>query len=157
MSGREWETPAENDALKNPSGDAAAVDSRMPGVIDDADAQDIRPVEDGADNIIVLPSPVAELEPLRNQNNYRITDADKLGVGSLKQKCRNNLAAIELLIQVEMEKRAASQEEKSLLVRYVGWGGLPQVFDTANEQWSNAKAASCANATPIPKCKSTAT
>lgn len=28
-----------------------------------------------------------------------------------------------------MEKRAATAEEKSVLVKYVGWGGIPQVFD----------------------------
>jgi hypothetical protein len=39
----------------------------------------------------------AETEPPRNQRNYNITDADKVGLGSLKQKCRANLAAIELL------------------------------------------------------------
>src|ERR1017187_3610394 len=27
-------------------------------------------------------------QPLRNQNNYRITDADAIGTGSLRQKCR---------------------------------------------------------------------
>ena len=76
-----------------------------------------------------------EPEPLRNQRNYRITDADKLGVGSLKQKCRQNLAAIELLKKIEEEQRQPSDAEKRVLVRYVGWGGLPQVFDACNEEW----------------------
>ena len=39
----------------------------------------------------------AEPEPVRNQNNYRITEEDRIGLGSLKQKCRANLEAIELL------------------------------------------------------------
>ena len=39
-----------------------------------------------------LPEP----QPLLNRANYRITDADRLGEGSLKRKCRDNLAAIEL-------------------------------------------------------------
>src|SRR5437016_4957986 len=38
-----------------------------------------------------------ENSPLRNQNNYRISDADRLGVGSPKAKCQANLEAIELL------------------------------------------------------------
>ena len=76
-----------------------------------------------------------EPEPRRNPRNYRITEADKLGVGSLKKKCRANLAAIELLKHLEAEGRAATDEEKRVLVRYVGWGGLPQVFDAWNEQW----------------------
>ncbi|MCI0541629.1 MAG: DEAD/DEAH box helicase family protein, partial [Verrucomicrobiales bacterium] len=31
-------------------------------------------------------------------------------------------------------------EEKPVLVRYVGWGGLPQVFDPCNEQWKTERA-----------------
>jgi PAS domain S-box-containing protein len=57
-----------------------------------------------------------------------ITVADKVGIGSLKQKCRHNLAAIELLKQLEEQSWDAAESEKRLLVRYVGWGGLPQVF-----------------------------
>lgn len=79
--------------------------------------------------------PSSEPEPLRNQRNYRITDADRLGVGSLKQKCRDNLRAIELVKQLEADTRPATDQEKRTLIRYVGWGGLPQVFDSLNEQW----------------------
>jgi hypothetical protein len=77
----------------------------------------------------------AETEPPRNQRNYSITDADKVGLGSLKQKCRVNLAAIELLKQLEGEGGAPTDDERRLLVRYVGWGGLPQVFDAWNDEW----------------------
>jgi len=97
------------------------------------------PTDDASDNIVVLPSPSTEPEPPRNSNNYRITDEDRLGVGSLKQKCRDNLVAIELLKQIEGENRPASEEEKRVLVRSVGWGGLPQVFDAGNEPWSKER------------------
>jgi len=62
-----------------------------------------------------------------------------VGVGSLKQKCRDNLAAIELLKRLEPEDRPATDEEKRGLVRYVGWGGLPQVFDVCNDQWKSER------------------
>ncbi len=68
-----------------------------------------------------------EPEPL-NTNCYRITAADRLGEGSLKQKCRDNFAAIELARRLDDEGRGATDEEKRTLVRYVGWGGIPQVF-----------------------------
>ena len=58
-----------------------------------------------------------------------------MGVGSLKHKCQSNLAAIELLKQIEAENRPAMAQEKLVLVSYVGWGGLPQVFDDYNEEW----------------------
>ncbi|HRY50003.1 MAG TPA: DEAD/DEAH box helicase family protein [Candidatus Paceibacterota bacterium] len=79
---------------------------------------------------------LAEPQPVLNQSNYRITQADRLGEGSLKRKCRDNLAAIELLKCLEDEGRAPTDDEKRLLVRYVGWGGLPQVFDRWNEAWT---------------------
>ncbi len=63
-----------------------------------------------------------------NARNYRIRPDDRLGAGSLKQKCRDNFAAIELVRHLEKEDRVASGDEKRVLVRYVGWGGIPQVF-----------------------------
>jgi N12 class adenine-specific DNA methylase/predicted O-methyltransferase YrrM len=60
--------------------------------------------------------------------NYRICADDRLGQGSLKQKCHDNFAAIEVAHKLETESRAATEEEKRILVRYVGWGGIPQVF-----------------------------
>ena len=49
------------------------------------------------------------------------------------------MAAIERLKQLEAEARAATNDEKRVLVRYVGWGGLPQVFDSWNEEWSDER------------------
>jgi N12 class adenine-specific DNA methylase len=77
-----------------------------------------------------------ESEPPRNQHNYRITGEDRLGSGSLKAKCLDNLAAIELLKRIEAEDRRPTPPEKRALVRYVGWGGLPQVFDSLNKEWT---------------------
>ena len=59
---------------------------------------------------------------------YRIVPGDPLGAGSLKEKCHANFRAIEVLRAVEAERREATPEEQQALVRYVGWGGLPQVF-----------------------------
>jgi N12 class adenine-specific DNA methylase len=54
----------------------------------------------------------------------------------MRQKCRANLEAIALLKTLESEQRKPSSEEKRTLVRYTGWGGLPQVFDPHNAQWA---------------------
>ena len=86
-----------------------------------------------------IPPPLAlvvESEPPRNQHNYRITGADCLGSGSLKAKCRDNLTALELLKRIEDDDRRPTPAEKRVLVRYVGWGGLPQVFDSYNDDWA---------------------
>jgi N12 class adenine-specific DNA methylase/adenine-specific DNA methylase len=65
---------------------------------------------------------------IKNLNNYRITDADRIGEGSLKQKFSQNLDAIRTLRQIEAERRPATPEEKAVLVKYVGWGSLPAAF-----------------------------
>ena len=79
---------------------------------------------------------LTEPGPPRNQHNYRITEADCLGSGSLKAKCRDNLTALELLKRIEADDRRPTPVEKRALVRYVGWGGLPQVFDSGNDAWA---------------------
>jgi N12 class adenine-specific DNA methylase len=82
---------------------------------------------------------VVDPQPIRNQNNYRITDRDGIGLGSLRRKCRANLETIALLKSLEQEQRQPDEEEKKVLVRYVGWGGLPQVFDSLNTQWTDER------------------
>jgi N12 class adenine-specific DNA methylase/predicted O-methyltransferase YrrM len=75
------------------------------------------------------------VEPPRNAANYRITTNDRLGEGSLKQKFRQNIAAIRLLRALEAQQRPATPDEKGILVKYSGWGGLPQVFDVDSREW----------------------
>jgi N12 class adenine-specific DNA methylase/adenine-specific DNA methylase len=83
----------------------------------------------------VHPPAARESERL-NERNYRITPADQLGVGSLKQKARDNFAAIELAQRLDREQRSATEEEKGVLVKYVGWGGIPQVFtEFGPQEW----------------------
>lgn len=43
-----------------------------------------------------------------------------------------------MLIRLREEQRAATREEQAVLVRYVGWGGLPQAFDARNNEWADA-------------------
>ena len=75
-----------------------------------------------------------------NANNYRIRPEDALGRGSLKQKCRDNFAAIELAHRLDAEAREATEDEKRVLVKYVGWGGIPQVFaDQTSSEWASER------------------
>ena len=73
--------------------------------------------------------------PPEQRRNFRITDGH-LGEGGVKTKFRNNVAAIQTLRKIESEGRLATPEEQEILSRYVGWGGLPQVFDGENPQWA---------------------
>lgn len=73
--------------------------------------------------------------PAADRHNFRITD-DAIGVGGAKEKFRNNMAAINLLHELEIENRLATPEEQEVLSRYVGWGGLSMAFDEHNAAWS---------------------
>jgi hypothetical protein len=44
-----------------------------------------------------------------------------------------------MLRSLEADARAATPEEKSVLVKYVGWGAMPQVFDDYNREWSKER------------------
>ena len=67
--------------------------------------------------------------------NFRITD-ERLGEGGAKAKAQNNIAALELLMRLEAQGRNATPEEQEALSRYVSWGGIPQIFDVHNADWS---------------------
>jgi hypothetical protein len=70
-------------------------------------------------------------------HDFRISDAHHVGEGSLREKAFANLAAIRTLKQVEADQRPATEEEKVLLVRYNGWGAMPQAFsDHAYSAWN---------------------
>ena len=73
--------------------------------------------------------------PAVDRHNFRIND-DAIGVGGAKEKFRNNMAAINLLHELEIENRLATPEEQEVLSRYVGWGGLSMAFDEHNTAWA---------------------
>ncbi len=74
--------------------------------------------------------------PDSEKHNFRITD-DNLGVGGAKEKFRNNMAAINLLHELEFENRLATPEEQEILSKYVGFGGLADAFDESKTNWAD--------------------
>ena len=70
--------------------------------------------------------------------NYRITREDEVLPPSGRLK--NNIEAIKVLKQLDKENRNASKEEQDILSKYVGWGGLSDVFDEERGgQWKEAR------------------
>lgn len=74
--------------------------------------------------------------PTSDRNQFKITN-DNLGEGSPREKFNNNVEAIRVLKKCEEENRFATPQEQEILSKYVGWGGLPQVFDEKDSSWSN--------------------
>ncbi len=91
--------------------------------------------------ILPFPVPVSEaVRPTPYAGPFHIRNHHRVGVGSLAQKCRDNLAALALLQHLETKGRPATADERGVLVRYVGWGGLPQLFDDSNAKWTRQRA-----------------
>ena len=80
------------------------------------------------------PEPPAPQKP--PAENFRIMD-DDLGTGGAKAKFRANMAAINLLKELEFEGLQASPEQQEILSRYVGWGGLADAFDESKDNWKD--------------------
>ena len=74
-------------------------------------------------------------------SNFRITEdifPDKL---TPSERLNNNLEAISMLNRVESGERELDITAQEVLAKYVGWGGLADVFDESKEgQWKEARA-----------------
>lgn len=83
-----------------------------------------------------------EVEPQQQPSrDLRITEAHGVGSGGLHEKANANIEAIKLLQILEAEGRDATDAEKATLVRYAGWGALPQVFEPdwrVRPEWKTA-------------------
>ena len=80
----------------------------------------------GADDAGDIVDAESERKPSRD---FRIGEYLKIGQGSLHQKALENIAAIRVLKQLEAEDREATQPEKEILSKYVGWGAMSAAFD----------------------------
>lgn len=61
---------------------------------------------------------------------------DQSEFGGAKSRFKGNVDAIRLMNKLYFENREATDAERKVLAKYVGWGGLAQAFDETNEQWS---------------------
>ena len=87
------------------------------------------------------PEPSPEPEPSGSVlqdgkgQNFRITD-DHLGEGGPRLKYQANVKAIRLLKELEAAGQQANSEQQEVLSRYVGWGGIPEVFEPDKTAWA---------------------
>lgn len=86
-----------------------------------------------------------EIKPIERQNEptkESNTDLTEIGftqseLGGAKQRFKNNIEAIKLVNRLINSKKEATADEKKVLAKYVGWGGLAQAFDEHNLAWQN--------------------
>ena len=85
---------------------------------------------------------ITPIEPVGESTKESNTDLTKIGfeqseLGGAKQRFRNNLEAIKLVNRLINSQKEATDDEKKVLAKYVGWGGLAQAFDEHNVAWQN--------------------
>lgn len=95
-------------------------------------------IEPKIDKFEIIPKQEKELIQKEENNinssflslNYKLNSKKTPYPTGNNEKIQANLDAIKTLLIIESEKRLARQEEKEILANYVGWGGLPQVFES---------------------------
>lgn len=75
-------------------------------------------------------------ETLAEPINYHYEEKVSLTF-SKREKYRANVQAIETLLDIETERRLATEAEQEILSGYVGWGGIPEAFDADKSGWSS--------------------
>lgn len=85
----------------------------------------------GDDTIPDGDEPVASSDEI-NGENFVIQPGALQEERSWKVKAADNLTAIKLVKEIEAAGRAATEEEQAKLARYVGWGGLANIFADPN-------------------------
>ena len=100
------------------------------------EAERFVPVGTYADDPGSVPNGTEEAPSLAG--NYRIHD-DHLGEGGQRTKADRNIEAIRTLKTIEGEFRNAAAAEQEILAQYVGWGGIPQIFDEEHTDWKERR------------------
>lgn len=78
--------------------------------------------------IIPEPEPVTVVEP-EGYRNYTYTEDEDVENSGFVTVVRGNIEAIRTLKLLEAENREATDDEKEILARYNGFGGVKKVFD----------------------------
>ena len=74
-------------------------------------------------------------------HNFKITEEILPEKLSPSERLNNNLEVISMLNRIESGQRELDSTAQEVLAKYVGWGGLSEVFDESKEgQWKEARA-----------------
>ena len=89
-----------------------------------------RNIDNNKTNDLEKLAQITDINPLSEENE------DSVG---LKKKYEENINAIKLLKKLEQEDRDATDEEKIILAKYNGWGGLDKAFKQDSPQYTELK------------------
>lgn len=72
--------------------------------------------------------------PMSERHTFDLA-SNKVEEVNKKERFHRNYAAITVLKKCQSENRFATSEEQVILSKYVGWGGIPEVFDEGAGSW----------------------
>ena len=84
-------------------------------------------------------TPIESIDEPTKESNTDLTEIgfEQSELGGAKQRFKNNIEAIKLVNRLINSQKEATADEKKVLAKYVGWGGLAQAFDEHNLAWQN--------------------
>ncbi|KIC78846.1 helicase-related protein [Streptococcus constellatus] len=93
-------------------------------------------------NYTKLEKTIEEVEIKKTEaHNFKITEETLPEKLSPSERLNQNIEAISMLNRVESGQRELDSTAQEVLARYVGWGGLSEVFDESKgDQWKEARA-----------------
>lgn len=112
---------------KNVSADISQNDTEPQEAAPETPAQEVLPPAEG------LRGKEKTQDQTKLNFHYNLWETEK---GGVKTRYQWNIDAICTLKQIEAENRLATQEEQTVLSKFVGWGGLSQAFDENNAGWT---------------------
>lgn len=97
-----------------------------------------RPERAAADGLTQTPSSEGVSLSGEPRADFTIGDDTQEAIeeGGQKTKARNNIAAIRMVKKLAAEDRRATMDEQKAIAKYVGWGGIKQIFDEGKADWS---------------------
>ena len=116
-----------SDEDKNVSADISQNDTEPQEAAPETPAQEVLPPAEG------LRGKEKTQDQTKLNFHYNLWETEK---GGVKTRYQWNIDAICTLKQIEAENRLATQEEQTVLSKFVGWGGLSQAFDENNAGWT---------------------
>lgn len=91
-----------------------------------------------------------EDKPKEKASNFKIKEEILPEKLTPSERLNNNLEAISMLNRIEMGERELDESAQEVLAKYVGWGGLSEVFDEEKGgQWSEARKFLKENLSPL--------
>lgn len=97
---------------------------------------------DDAESLEQGSQPAAEPVPLiLNARHYHLGNTlDREGGFAAKTRFKDNMTALRTLREIERSGRETTEEDRAVMARYVGWGGLHQALDTGySPEWRNER------------------